>query len=353
MNASHRVTRKDVAQLAGVSGTVVSDVLNRRPKARVSADTRARVIEAARKLKYRPHGIARRLVTGNTLTISLAVYDLETIKYEPWSRLFLGISKAADARRYNVDLAVTSSIYPGQAHFHYQNKIDEKMTDGFIVYDSRIEDLELHQITEAGYPVVLIDRQIDSARIPSVCNDYAHSMNQAVHHLYEKGYPNWAFIVFEGMGPSFYNYTEMMQALRQLWEQRNSGEPLRVLYLPAQEDVDITSHVADFLARYPETTAMLCWTDGAAARINLALRRLGRAVPEQMALIGCNNEHLASLLYPPLSSIDIQREQMGEAAANLLLDMIDGRTDFPSNTLVRSDLIPRDSVLCRQTQEQH
>lgn len=118
-----RITRRDIAQLVGVSGTVVSDVLNRNPAARVSEQTRLRVQEAARRLNYHPNGVARRLVSGRTYTISFAIYDLNTIIYQPWSRLLLGISTAADAHKFAVDLAVTNVGESSHEHFSYRKKI--------------------------------------------------------------------------------------------------------------------------------------------------------------------------------------------------------------------------------------
>ena len=339
-----RVTRKDVAELAGVSGTVVSDVLNRRDSVRVSDKTRKRVLEAAKQLDYHPHGVARRLVKGKTLTISFAIYDLDTIVFQPWSRILLGISKAADAHQYSVDLATTNTSRSAQGHFFYRKKMNEGITDGFLIYDSQMSDEEIGDVVASGFPVVLLDRKLEGKTIPRVCNDYMYSVKQVVDVIHSLGHRHWAFVTYDNMGPGFYNYTVMREAVKRLWQEQGEDSPERVLSVPPQEAISIVGHVKDFLERYPDTTAFLCWTDGAAARVNSALLKLGKRVPDEISVVGMNNDLYCSYLTPALTSVDIRRELIGEYAAQMLIQMVEGQELLVHERKVESRLVIRDSL---------
>lgn len=340
-----RVTRRDIAEMVGVSGTVVSDVLNRNPRSRISEKTRLKVIQAAEELNYHPHGIAKRLVSGRIYHLSFAIYDLATIVYQPWSRILLGISTAADEYKYAVDLAVTSESHHGHDHFYYSRKIEENLTEGLIIYDSVISAGEIREnMIQRGLPVVLVDRKVEDLNVPSVCNDYHLSMTQIVDYIRALEHRNWAFVHFENLNDSFYNYTQMKEALSGLWKAQGERSPLNCLTISHNEAVDSTPKVRDFLDKHPETTCLICWTDGAAARINKALANLGKRVPEDISLVGVNDDLYCDYLRPSLTSVDIQRELMGQYAAEILIQMIEGQKPLMMEKLVSSKLIIRDSA---------
>src|SRR5262245_415512 len=121
------VVMADVARLAGVSQQTVSRVLNHSPH--VSPDTRERVLDAVRKLAYRPNRVARALVTGRSRTLGVVSFD--TTLYGPASTL-LGIEHAAHDAGYFVSIASLRSL-TSPSVLSAVERLSEQGVDGILV----------------------------------------------------------------------------------------------------------------------------------------------------------------------------------------------------------------------------
>lgn len=158
------------------------------------------------------------------------------------------------------------------------------------------------------------------------------------------GHRNWSFVIFEDLDDRFYNYAQMRQELAGHWKAQGGTQPMQCMEITNNEHVSIAPQVQDYLQRHPEVTCLICWTDGAAARVHRALVELGRVVPDEISLLGINNEHYGAFLKPSLTSVNIQRELMGEYAGQMLIQMAEKQRLLVSERLVGSHLVLRESV---------
>ncbi|HEY44577.1 MAG TPA: LacI family transcriptional regulator, partial [Anaerolineae bacterium] len=149
-----RVTASDVAELAGVSRTTVSFVLNNVPGMRISEDTRQKVLEAAKQLDYHPNISAQRLVTGQTRIIA---YVERQTPEQAFSDAFLpqvlrGVHDAASASNFEV-LFAPVPVENGAERCEYLLRGGH--VDGIILSGPRSDDLELRELLERGAPLVI------------------------------------------------------------------------------------------------------------------------------------------------------------------------------------------------------
>src|SRR5215469_1237155 len=134
METTRRVTSSDIAQAAGVSRTTVSFVLNETKGANISAETRARVLEAARTLDYVPHSAARMLVSGRTRTIGLVLAHGDLMSVDAFAPpLMFGISRVCNARGYKLLIEAVEGQAQRNAYFDLAKS---KSIDALIVLNS-------------------------------------------------------------------------------------------------------------------------------------------------------------------------------------------------------------------------
>ena len=161
-----RVTTKDIAELAGVSRTTVSFVLNDTPGMRIPEDTRQRVLEAARQLNYYPHAGARSMVSGRTNVIG---FVLRQSADQAFADQFLpqvldGLTKATGALGYRT---LFEAIPPDSMNGGYARLIREQHVDGIVLSGPRLDDEELLRVFAEGASIVLLG-QLPNTGIPFV-----------------------------------------------------------------------------------------------------------------------------------------------------------------------------------------
>src|SRR5258708_29582542 len=150
-----RITSKDIAELAGVSRTTVSFVLNDVPGMRITVETRQRVLEAARKLHYHPDATARSMVSGRRQVIGFVVRQSPE---QAFGDLFLpqvlnGLATSAGTQGYRT---LFEPIAPEGESNGYTRLIRERHVDGIILSGPRFDDQELLRIHSEGAPLVLM-----------------------------------------------------------------------------------------------------------------------------------------------------------------------------------------------------
>src|SRR5512136_333768 len=160
-----RTTAQDVADLAGVSRTTVSFVLNNVAGMRISDDTRQRVHEAARQLDYHPDATARRMVQGRTNIIG---FVLRQTPDQAFADHFLpqvlhGLSRAAAAQSYHILIEPA----PPDDSTRYLRLIRERHVDGIVLSGPRFDDQELLHDQAESSPVVLMG-QLPNSDLPFV-----------------------------------------------------------------------------------------------------------------------------------------------------------------------------------------
>lgn len=308
-----RATLADVARLAGVSASTASKALNGR--SHVRAATRARVMQAARQLSFSPNALAQGLLAGRTGTVGLVTSDLEGRFIIP---ILMGVEDAFGADRVNGFLCDARGDAIREQH-HVQALLGRQV-DGLIVVGSRT-DPRPSLGRDLPVPVVYTYAPSDDPADLSVISDNIGAGRMAVAHLISCGRTRIAHITGDpGYGASRERAEGALAALA------DAGLELvgEVRYGDWSEGWGRAA-AAMVLDRHPDVDAIFCGSDLVARGVMDTLRERGRKIPGDIAVLGFDNwKVLSTNARPPLTSIDIQLEELGRTAARALFAALEG-----------------------------
>jgi DNA-binding LacI/PurR family transcriptional regulator len=332
-----RPTIADVAQRAGVSRAAVSFAVNGRPG--VADATRARILRAAEELGWRPNGAARALTQARAGAIGLGLasrsHDQEVDDF--FVRFVAGVERALAARQYAFMLQVVSPDAQGRLDA-YRRLVSSRRIDGVLLADVVLDDPRLDLIAESGLPAVVAGRPFGRCPFPVIETEHACGMRMLVEHLIAAGHQAIAFI---GGEPSH----EYIAARRWAWMEamRNAGlEPgLSASVVP--EDTSARGATARLLQSPRRPTAIVYTSDLLALGGLSVATQLGLTVPDDVSIAGFDDAPLASLSSPPLTTVRMDSEGFGEAAASMLLAEIEG-LPTPTPELAPPKLVRRSST---------
>ena len=327
-----RPTSKDVARLAGVSRTTVSLVLNDVPKARISQDTRLRIMEAVRQLDYRPNQLAQGLKTNRSKMLALLI---PTITNPFYAHVAQGVEDVAHQNGYTVFLCNT---YRDDARAEkYVRALLQRQVDGVIMIGT-IAGLELLELlVTRGTPVVVFDREVLHPQVDRVLVDHFRGGWLAADHLLRLGHRQVAFISGPLLNAARQDRLEGFKAA--FAERGLVVPPGSILTGPPEggaHDDDYELHcghdlTVEVLRRLPGVTAIACLNDMSAIGALQALDEADRQVPADMSVIGYDDIPLARIVHAGLTTIGHPQYERGEVAAKLLLRKLHGEAgDTPS-----------------------
>lgn len=327
-----RVTTHDVAKRAGVSQPTVSLVLSRNANARVSAETRERVLEAARELGYVPNVVARSLVRSRSYAIGVIVPDLRNPFF---AEVISGAERVVSEAGYAVLLCETREISRDR---HIQTLL-ERQVDGMMM--DAIGASSLPQSMVAGVNVVLIDEPPD--RWPGVASDAIGAGRLAAEHLLQLGHRRFGFL-----GPATNVHATRMRERGFSQTLAASGITLESAMLRRVAATAAGGQVGMrvLLNQKRRPTAVFCINDLVAAGALKVCSLEGVRVPDEISIVGCDDIELASLLVPELTTIAIPARELGARAARLLLQALqesgeDGKTPARPRKTIASRLVIR------------
>ncbi len=343
MGRKKRVTAKDVAQLAGVSRTTVSLVLNNAPNVHISPETRRRVLEAARQLNYHPHAAARSLVSQRSMTLGLVLCQSpEQVFADPFlPQVLQGINYVAQAAGYRILLeTMTNPEDDGYAALALENRID-----GFILSGPRSDDSALRALYEDRFPIVLLGRLPDVS-IPFVDVDNVHAAYGAVSHLIHLGHTRIGMIT---NGPLHYTASaDRLEGYRRALADHGLEYDDALVVFGAFREESGQVAMDRLLALDDPPTAVFAASDAIALGALVSLRRQGLRVPDDVALVGFDDIPLAAYVNPPLTTVRLPARQLGEEAARLLIALVEGRPVETTEILLETTLIVRESCGSRR-----
>ena len=328
----NRVTIADVARLAGVSTMTVSRVIN--AKGDVRDATRVRVQRAIDQLEYRPSQAARTLTTRRSHTLGLLVPDI-TNPFFP--EIVRGAEDVAWERGYLVSLANT--VEDADRERAALEHFEAHRVDGLIVCSARLPEGALGASLRRHQAVVLLNRRVADEHVASLEVDDALGTRLAVAHLVSSGRRTIGLLAGPLRSASSTKrrtgYHDGIEAagLRFDGSLVEDGEP--------SEDGGLRALRA-LLTRRPDVDAVVCYNDVVAIGALAAARELGREVPGALALVGCDDVRLASLVHPALTTLRIDTYALGRQAAELLFGLL--RAEPPRHVVVAPELVVRDSA---------
>lgn len=306
---------KDVAKLAGVSQTTVSFVLNAVEHTNISVATQQRVWSAIEELGYRPNATARQLRSSRTYTIGFVSDAVATTPFA--GQIIQGAQDVAWKHGYLLLVVNTGGKVDVK-----QAAVDtllERRVDGILyatMYHRAVSPPP--QIREV--PTVLLDCFVQDHSLPSVVPDEVKAGYVATQTLIALGHRRIAYSADEEPVPA---NTGRLEGYKQaLHEAGIKFEPERVVHQPSDQMGGYLAAKA-LMAASKSPTAIFCFNDRKAMGTYRALDELGLAIPDDVAVIGFDNQELiAPHLHPPLTTMALPHYEMGEWAVQYLLELI-------------------------------
>lgn len=328
---------KDIAQDLGVSLMTVSKAL--RNHSDIGEETRRRVVERARELKYQPNLVARSLVSRRTFLIGLIIPDM---MHSFFAEIAKGIVEKLEPLGYQ--LVISNSGERAEAELQQIKLLLARHVDGLIIASAAHNSLAspIEALTSRNARYVLIDRTIKGldAHYVGVNDEKIGAL--AVEHLIGQGCRRVAHI----RGPEISTGVGRLAGYRRTLAKHRLKVPLE--YVVASDDGNETGYGAmrRLLRLHPRPDAVFAYNDPVAAGAIKAILEAGLQVPRDIAVVGAGNVHYSDLLCVPLSTVDQSSLLIGRSAAELLLESMAAKEPLvPRRILFSPRLIVRASSL--------
>ncbi|WP_090797452.1 LacI family DNA-binding transcriptional regulator [Paenibacillus sp. GP183] len=332
------VTIKDIAKQAGVSVTTVSRALNGYDD--VNEETRKKIEAIAHNTGYSPNMAARSLISKKTKTLGLLLSNVtrssskDNIAFE----VLCGMNDRSGELNY--DLVLFSTTPQKQRTKSYKSLCQERGVDGVIIMGIRLDDPYLNEIVISPIPCVLIDIPIKGKNVGYVTSDNVNGAFKATKHLLDAGHRQIGVI----NGHSQADVS--IQRLKGYHEALNScGIPFNESLVRdgSFSENDAKEATYQLLSQHPDVTALFCASDLMALGAMQAVRGLGLQLPQDVSIVGFDNINVSAYCSPALTTINQNPYEMGYQAAQMLIDLLEGR-NVNHNLVLSTELIVRESV---------
>ncbi len=322
MQTEKRATITEVAEMAGVSVATVSRVLS---GGSASQAARRKVEEAIRALDYAPQTAARKKEADVSRSLALVISDLTNPYY---ASLCAGAEEAA--RRAGWSLVVYQTALTGWTDPNIAERVLAMPVQGAVLVGSAVESGEAEAIRQRlcriaqKVPIVTIGPKVEGVSCVNITSDLSVSVRKSIAHLYALGHRRISFIGGSG------GIRSSSARRRAYYEEMNR------LGLPADREISTDAGftpqagelcVNRLLAATPKPdwpTALIAINDLVALGALRQLQRMELRVPQDMALIGCDNQFFTPYLNPPLTTVDLHPFDHGVSAVDELIGALRG-----------------------------
>jgi LacI family transcriptional regulator len=328
------VSVKDIAARSGVSFQTTSKVLN--GKGSVSVMTRARILRAASDLGYVPNLQARSLVMKSTRAVGLIVSDFSDHKL---SQFVDGAER--EARRQGYAVVITSIEPEGSAGEYALPAMMERRVDGILLAAPQMEeDRAAARALEGTVPAVSL-HDVAGGGVATVGSDHELTGVLATRHLIDRGHRVIATITGT---PGLRANADRLRGYRRALEEAGLAFDGALV---AEGGGDISGAelaTVRLMEARADVTAIFAQNDTMAIGVLNALRRLGKRVPDDCAVAGCDDIDMAAYTVPPLTTVHVPFYETGKEAMRLLLTMIGDGVVAPRKVLLPVQLVVRAST---------
>ena len=330
----------DVARTAGVSVGTVSNVLNN--PAKVAPPTREKVEAAIAELGFVRNGVARSLKAGRSTTIGFVLIDLT-------NSFFLDMVRGAEevANEAGMNLLLANADMNPVKEQTFLDLFEEERVAGILLTPRPLADEEGPRPAAAGVPRVHLNDPTAGAEVCSVTTDNVHGGYLAARHLIDTGRRRLLFAGGDQLDPVRQRYEGALRAVGET----NGAVTLERLPTEWVRPPDGRRVAETILARPvgERPDAVLAGADLLALGLVQALSVDGRLrIPDDIAVIGYDNNRTAWDSLIPISTLDQAGEEMGRTAASLLLEEVRGAEDHVHRSVrLQPFLVPRESTVGR------
>jgi LacI family transcriptional regulator len=328
-------TIKDIAKRLNISLSTVSRAL--RNASDVNPDTKKAVMALSEELNYQPNKLALSLRQKQTHTIGVIVPNLDYVL----SLMVRGIDEVALEAGFTVMVCQSNESF-GREILNTRRLL-ESLVDGFIISVSSESKSFDHfkKIQERNLPVVVFDRVTPHLTAPSVRIDNEEGGFVATEHLIEQGYRRIAVLAGpENLGVSNSRMDGYLNALK---KHKIKKDPALIVHCDFNQDYAYFATL-ELLAMKKRPDAIFTISDRMAIGAMLAIKKKGLRMPEDIGLVGFNNEPVTSLVTPTISSVDMPSFELGKAAAKLFIETMHNKENMDlEEKILKPKLIVRES----------
>ncbi|MCX2678654.1 LacI family DNA-binding transcriptional regulator [Galbibacter sp. EGI 63066] len=331
----------DLAEHLNVSGSTISRALSNHHS--ISKKTRKKVVELAKEMGYRKNSFASQLRNKKTYNIGVIIHELNS---DFITSVLNGIGKVATEARYNIIIGHSSESSTKEIaiadNLLYQ-RVDGLITS--LAYDT-VNLSHYDPFIERGVPIVFIDRvPVDALGVKVVIDNKAAGYN-ATKHLIEQGCERIMHITAD---LSKNVYSDRFEGFKKALMGHNmvfEPEQLLITNLSEKAGVKIAQQILN-MERKPD--GLFITNDLCASVCMYHLKKNGIKVPEDIAIVGFNNDIISRIVDPKLTTVNYEGEEIGKVAATNLINQL---SDNPSNSsytiVLDSDLLIRESSQIKQ-----
>jgi len=329
-------TIRDVAYAAGVSVATVSRVLNKSP--RVSPKTLAKVNAAMRELDFEPNAMARGLASRRSGVIGVLVDQLG-------GGYFATIVDAIEshARKRSIDTLISCGNESATEMLASATKLALRHCDAVIASVAFMTEQELKALIRIQPNVVLINYAGEAFAERSLCVDNHYGVKLALDHLYRNGHRQIGIMT----GPAENIESRLRLAAVKAWFGQHDLElSQRQIVCGEFSAVSARQATHQLLEQYPQVSAIFCFNDQMAMGAMMYLHQRGVQLPQELSLIGFDDIEWAQFTTPGLTTVAQPLDQLGRAAVDLAMHLIQGEPLTPPPFLlpelqVRGSVMPR------------
>jgi len=325
------ITLKMVAERAEVSVNTASRAINNKPD--INEETKKRVLQIAKELGYIRNAAAVALRTKKTRTIGVVIADNSNPFY---AEVLNGIEVAAREKNHHIILTNTQRDYKKEEEAI--NLLLAKRVDGLLIAPVQDRDDDIKKLVEANIPFVIVGRDFENIEVDAVYNDEVKGGFLATEYLIKKGHKRIALIDgFLYKSPAKGRLEGYKKALNKYRIPLDES-------LISVGDINLEDgyeRTRQMLGENLDFTAIFAYNDMMAFGAMQAIKEKGLRIPEDIGLAGYDDISFSSLMDPALTTIRVNKQELGIESVKLLLSRINGNRKIAHKIMLDVDIIAR------------
>jgi Transcriptional regulators len=332
------ISAKSIAKELGLAESTVSLAL--RGLQGISEDTRQKVLEKASEMGYHRAVVP----TAEQLHfLSLVLYKKHGIVLADtpfFSDLIQGIDQEAKRRGYQVFITY---FYENQDLTEQMESLKRSLCSGVILLATEMQDKDLTPFEALNVPLVVVDRYFPEFDYDCIVINNIYGAKQAVQHLIESGHTRIGYLHSSLEIRNFRErYEGFMKGILRLGNPEEIKPPVvRVSTFADEATADMDAYLA---SRPVLPSAFFADNDIIASSCMLSLKKAGYRIPEDVSIVGFDNMALCKLTEPALTTMAVDKEQLGAFAADFLIRRIEGWTGSVIKIEVKPHFVERNSI---------
>lgn len=336
MKKGHQVTMKEIAKKLGVSVSTVSRAMKDSPE--LHPDTKKRIVEMAKSMNYQYNLLAQSLRISRSKVLGVIVPELTSHFF---SSNISGIQDTAYKRGYNIMICQSNEFFE-QEKANIRTLVSSQV-DGLLISLSRETKTyeHLQDIYDRGIPFIMFDRVTEEIPVSKITVDDAHGAYLVVKHLLDQGCRKIAY--FSGPEDLYISKKRKEGYLEALAEYGIPEKDSKVFFTDLTPEMN-RKVTLEMLESGDLPDAIFAMIDPVAVDVMIVLKEKGIKIPDQIALAGFTNNPTSAVVEPSLTTVSQPGYEMGQLAANHLLDQLEEIVpDDPQSFVLLTTLVPRNS----------